>query len=246
MYLFLLIVLLLSALTFGVFKAKVKGVIGEKTVSSVLYFLDNSKYKVVNNVVLKIGDKTSQIDHIVISDFGMFVIETKNYKGWIVGNEKSEHWTQVIYSYKSKFYNPIRQNEGHIKTLRRCLNDYPDLEYVSIIVFSSTANIKVTSQTDVINLHHLIGTIKSYSKINLSEAEKELIFQKIVASNQEGSYNKREHIRSIKQSIQSRETALLKNQCPNCGNTLIERKGKFGKFHGCKSYPNCKFTKQIR
>lgn len=62
-------------------QTKNKGIIGEKTTSSILLFLDKSNYKVINNVVLKSGNKTSQIDHIVISDYGIFVIETKNYKG---------------------------------------------------------------------------------------------------------------------------------------------------------------------
>lgn len=72
---------------------RIFGGVGEKTTSSILLFLDKSKYKVINNVVLKSGDKTSQIDHIVISDYGIFVIETKNYKGWILGSENSEYWT---------------------------------------------------------------------------------------------------------------------------------------------------------
>lgn len=55
------------------------------------------------------------IDHVVISKYGVFVIETKNYRGWIIGNEKSEYWTQVIYKRKERLYNPIKQNYGHIK-----------------------------------------------------------------------------------------------------------------------------------
>ena len=90
----------LIALFFALFKARIKGAIGEKTISAILYFLDKSKYKVINNVVLKNNEITSQIDHLIISDFGIFVIETKNYKGWILGNENSEYWTQVIYKKK--------------------------------------------------------------------------------------------------------------------------------------------------
>ena len=69
-------------LFYTLYKAKIKGLIGEKTIASLLYFLDKSKYKVINNVVPKNNEITSQIDHLIISDFGIFVIETKNYKGW--------------------------------------------------------------------------------------------------------------------------------------------------------------------
>lgn len=245
MNLFLIIILFLLIFIFGLFKAKIKGIIGEKTISSILLFLDKSKYKVINNVVLKTDDITSQIDHIVISDFGIFVIETKNYKGLIVGYENSEYWIQFIYKYKTKFYNPIRQNAGHIKALKSCLKEYPNLEYKSIIVFSTKAEIKATTRIDVINSHRLIKTIKNYSHLNLSETDKEAIFQKINTSNLIGSYSKREHVKSIKRRIATREKTIQQNKCPKCGNNLAERKGKFGKFLGCKSYPRCKFTREI-
>src|SRR5690606_19184571 len=97
MSLVIFIILILVLILRRIFRVKIKGFIGEKTTSSILYFLDKSKYKVINNIVIEAYGKTTQIDHIVISDFGVFVIETKNYKGWILGGENSEYWTQVIY-----------------------------------------------------------------------------------------------------------------------------------------------------
>lgn len=60
---------------------------------------------------------TTQIDHIVVSIHGIFVIETKNYKGWIYGNSNNEYWTQNIYGNKYSLYNPLLQNKNHIKSL---------------------------------------------------------------------------------------------------------------------------------
>lgn len=241
---FVIIIIIFSIIIIlGLYRSKIKGVIGEKTISSILYFLDKTKFKVINNVVLKSGEKTSQIDHIVISDFGIFVIETKNYKGWILGGENSEYWTQVIYKRKEKLYNPIRQNLGHIRALKSCLKEYPNIEYKSIIVFSSKAEIKVNTITDVVNSYRLIATIKRYSGKNLTETEKENIFQKINALNLIDTYDKRQHIKSIKQRIKKRENSIRENKCPQCGDNLIIRKGKFGKFLGCKSYPKCKFSR---
>ncbi|WP_291275219.1 NERD domain-containing protein [Flavobacterium sp.] len=243
---FVLLILILSLiLILGLYKTKIKGVIGEKTTSSILYFLDKSKYKVINNIVLKTGEITTQIDHLVISDFGIFVIETKNYKGWILGNENSEYWTQVIYKRKEKLYNPIRQNLSHIKTLKNCLSEYPNLEYKSIIVFSSSAEIKVNTRTDVVNLSRLLATIKRYTSTNLTEIEKENIFEKINALNLIDTYDKHEHIKSIKQRIQKRKNSIRESRCPQCGNNLIMRNGKFGNFLGCKSHPKCKFIQNI-
>lgn len=245
MELIILIIPLLLFFIIRLLKPTIKGVVGEKTVSSVLYFLNASDYKVINNVVLKSNDITSQIDHVVISDFGIFVIETKNYKGWIFGHENSEYWTQVIYNHKNKFYNPIRQNLGHIKALKNCLNNYPDLKYKSIIVFSTDAEIKVQTVTDVVHTPILLKTIKSYSQANLSKNDQENIFNRIKESNLIESYNKREHVKSINKRVANRKQSIQQNKCPVCGNGLIERQGKFGRFLGCKSYPNCKFTHKM-
>lgn len=207
--------------------------------------MNKSKYKVINNVVLKSGEITTQIDHLVISDYGIFVIETKNYKGWIFGNENSEYWTQVIYKRREKLYNPIRQNLGHIRTLKNCLSEYPNIEYKSIIVFSSRAEIKVNTRTDVINSSRLLKTIKRNTCNNLTETEKEKIFKKIKALNLIDTYDRQQHIKSIKQRIQKRKNLILESKCPQCGNHLIMRNGKYGNFQGCKSYPKCKFTRNI-
>jgi hypothetical protein len=81
--------------------------------------------------MLQVGNKTTQIDHIVVSNYGIFVIETKNYKGWIMGNEYDEYWRQVIYKRKEKLYNPIKQNYGHILALKGVLKNFSDLNYIS-------------------------------------------------------------------------------------------------------------------
>jgi len=92
-WLFILLVIPATLLT--IYKARIKGAIGEKTVAWRLSRLPNPKYKVINNLVLSSGGKTSQIDHLVISNYGLFVIETKNVKGLIFGKESSEHWISM-------------------------------------------------------------------------------------------------------------------------------------------------------
>jgi len=103
---------------------KIKGAIGEKRVIRQLSKLPPEEYKVLNNIMIKTDKGSTQIDHVVISIFGIFVIETKNYNGWIHGSENSEYWTQSIYKNKSSFRNPIRQNRAHIYALKEVLPDY--------------------------------------------------------------------------------------------------------------------------
>lgn len=88
---------------YRLFKPRIKGYFGEKSVSLFISGLDELKYKVINNIMLRVNGKTSQIDHIIVSNYGIFVIETKNYKGWITGNEYDDYWRQTIFKRKDKF-----------------------------------------------------------------------------------------------------------------------------------------------
>ena len=85
-----------------------KGKIGENKVSRALCANLDKEYCFLNDVIIpdNIGG-TTQIDHIVLSPYGIFVIETKNLKGWIFGNTDSKMWMQQIFNEKHQFYNPI-------------------------------------------------------------------------------------------------------------------------------------------
>ena len=106
----IIIILIIIMLIIKFNGAKIKGNVGEKRVANILSTLDNTKYKVINNLMIRTERGTTQIDHVVISIYGIFVIETKNYKGLIFGSENDENWTQVIYKNKGKFRNPIIHN----------------------------------------------------------------------------------------------------------------------------------------
>lgn len=58
--------------------------------------LDKNKYYVMNDITLPTEEGTTQIDHIVFSENGIFVIETKGHKGWIFGKENDRNWTQYL------------------------------------------------------------------------------------------------------------------------------------------------------
>lgn len=88
-----------------------KGKYSERLVRNKIQKLPE-EYVVFNNLLFEDNEHSTQIDHIVVSPYGVFVIETKGYKGWISGGENSEYWTQTIYKSKHQFYNPIKQNAG--------------------------------------------------------------------------------------------------------------------------------------
>lgn len=84
-----------------------KGKVGEFLVNaSARLFLDKSRYHLIKNVTLPTPDGTTQIDHVLVSEFGVFVVETKNVKGWIFGGPKQRFWTQKIYENRDRFIFP--------------------------------------------------------------------------------------------------------------------------------------------
>jgi hypothetical protein len=109
----------------------------------------------LNNVTLSTPDGTTQIDHVLVADTGIFVIETKHYSGWIFGNPQDRQWTQAIYRKKSRFQNPLHQNYGHIKALQARF-DLPAEHFHSVVVFTADAEFKTDLGPNVLRLADLI------------------------------------------------------------------------------------------
>ena len=115
----------------------------------------------LNHITLKIKDGTTQIDHILVSRFGVFVIETKDYKGWIFANAKHATWTQVLYRVKFKFQNPIFQNMRHVRAVEELLDFLPPEAIKSAVVFTGSAEFKTDMPSGVYTLPGLIDHLKS-------------------------------------------------------------------------------------
>jgi predicted RNA-binding Zn-ribbon protein involved in translation (DUF1610 family) len=226
-----------------VFIPKIKGTLGEYKVSLKLKRLSKKKYIVKNNLLLKNG-KSTQIDHVVISGCGIFIIETKNYKGWIHGHENSEYWTQSVFKHKRKFRNPIKQNWGHVFFLKKVLSEYSRIKYYPIVVFSGSSKLKnITSSIPVIYPNRLIRTIKRDNKEQiLSIDEMKNISDKLNQLSIRNKKETRKHIKQVKKQVRERRKMEKSKVCPKCGNSLIQRKGKYGKFYGCSNFPNCRYT----
>lgn len=245
MEIILLIFFVALSIAFKVFRPKIKGYIGEKSVAAVLSFLPSDKYKIINNILIKSNNRSIQIDHLVISIYGIFIIETKNYKGWITGSDNSEYWTKNMFGNKYKFYNPIKQNKAHISALSRQLGLGLN-NFISIIAFSNKADLKVNTVHNVIYIHQLNSMIKEYIDIKFSENEIKKLYDKISLLNIMSSKAKKQHVSEVQNSIVIKQHLIQQGICPRCGHNLILRNGKYGDFFGCSNYPNCKFTRSLR
>lgn len=226
----------------GKLEAKVKGFLGERKVAKALNSLPESEYKVLNNIMLSTSNGTTQIDHVVVSVYGIFVIETKNYKGWIRGNEYSDTWTQNIYGHKYMLKNPLHQNYGHIKALQQLL-EIPEELFVSIVAFSTKATLKVKTKQNLIYFSKLKHTIKEYSEPRIAQESLDELANIITTANIDSKENRKVHIQNIHAKIEGKEELVEQGICPKCGGKLVERQGKYGVFLGCSNYPKCKFTR---
>ncbi|TXK85763.1 NERD domain-containing protein [Paenibacillus sp. N3.4] len=221
---------------------KKKGFIGEKSVSYQLNKLDKDKYLILHDITIpSVKGKTTQIDHVVISEHGVFVIETKNYKGWILGDEKSDYWTQVIYKRKERLNNPLRQNYGHIQALKALLSDFEEVPFISIVCFSARADLKVNVTSEVIYTKYLVSTINKYKEIALGKDDVQKIYNAIQGAGLKDGNVKKEHVKALKSELAVKANKVANDECPKCGGTLVERSGKFGKFKGCGNFPKCRF-----
>ena len=131
------------------FEKQLKGIVGESIIQLLLNSPQLGYRKILKNIYVPYGNKTTEIDVVMIHETGIYVIESKNYSGWIFGNEKQQQWTQMLNSYtKKRFYNPVWQNRTHI----RALSDYASIEQSKIksyIVFSDRCELKaVPPNTD--------------------------------------------------------------------------------------------------
>ena len=149
---------------------EIKGKVGEQIVAKYLSELPHNRYHVLNDVLLEIGNVSCQIDHIVISEYGIFVIETKNYAGVVLGREHDNRWTQVVGGRKYPFYNPIKQNKRHIQVLQQCIHRSID-EFIPVVVFSRSCNLNVDTSTPVLYADTMMDYIRKYDQPIFSDED---------------------------------------------------------------------------
>jgi hypothetical protein len=170
--LIVLILILKSQPFFELFNfARFKGKVGEMFVAQIFdSHLPKDKYTVIHNITLPTEDGSTQIDHIVLAQYGIFVVETKNMSGWIFGNQKQEFWTQKIFKKTSKFQNPLRQNYKHTQTLEKILK-IDRKTIFPVVVFIGDSTFKTPMPENVVCGKEIIDYILSKKEKFLTQEQ---------------------------------------------------------------------------
>lgn len=242
-----------------------KGKLGEYLIYLELESLQIIKTIHVNAYIPK-KNGTSEIDLIMVSEYGIHVFESKNYSGSIYGNETNSNWTQVLNEKSNfNFFNPIWQNNSHITALRDFLKlDNKDL-YKSFIIFSERCVLKDViihnKKIKVVNRNEL----KSILTEELNKSEKVLSINQIKDINKKlkphilvSESLKKQHIERVQnaakyyQTVRSKDIneRITEKKCPLCNSNLVLRTAKRGankgnKFIGCNNFPRCNYIENI-
>ena len=220
-----------------------KGLVGEFAVNMMARLLLNKKeYRLIKNVTLPTEDGTTQIDHVIVSVYGVFVVETKNMKGWIFGGEHQKTWTRKIYKHTQKFQNPLRQNHKHVQTLKKLL-ELQDDQVHSLVVFVGGNKFKTDLPENVTKGPGYIKFIKSRKQPVLGPGQVDEIIETIDSGRLARSFKThREHVKHVKEIVNEKQNAV---KCPKCGSDMILREAKKGpnqgrQFWGCSRFPKCR------
>jgi hypothetical protein len=185
-----------------------KGWLGEAIVNLGLkVFLDKGTYHLVRNVTLPCDDGTTQIDHVIVSRFGIFVVETKNMRGWIFGTEQDAKWTQKFRKSSFHFQNPLRQNYKHVAVMAETTGLPPEA-FKSMIMFIGDAKLKTGVPTNVMT-HGLATFIKSHRTPILTEDQVDHALAAIAELRlNPGIKTHVQHVRNVRAIVDRKGTAV--------------------------------------
>jgi len=235
-----------------------KGVRGERRVHNALSsVLNEDEYRVLPDLILPFGRGTTQLDHLVLSRFGIFVIETKNMSGWIFGDADQRRWTQVLKGGKRHtFQNPLRQNYAHVKAVQEIL-DIERKVLHNFVVFTGSAEPKTDMPENVAwGLSALSKLISVQRQVVLSDVQLDAYAEKLQGQALENNRAvRRQHLQNLEEKAAAKTLAktsrpssfLNQTPCPECGSKMAERANrKTGEtFWGCVDFPKCRGTRKM-
>lgn len=201
LFYFIFIIIILAVLTY-LKSPYFKGKMGELMVAVHVDKALGDEYILLNNCTIPDQEQgTTQLDHILISPYGVFIIETKNYTGWIFGSARQKQWTQKIYKKSYKFQNPLHQNYKHMKVLEMILSDILEPKYLhSVIVFTPRSEFKTEMPENVFRGKAWINYVKSFNEEVISSMKQKRIHYRIEKEILESSWKTdRQHVEYLKQ-----------------------------------------------
>lgn len=239
----------------GSSQALLRGKEGEWQVRKLLSKLSRRNYRILHDLTLPTPRGTTQIDHLVISRYGLFVIETKNLQGGISGNENDTHWTQHAGPQAYRFFNPLQQNQGHIRAVLRLL-ELPSRHVHSVVTFVGKSRFANTMPRQVTTAETLLPHLKGFRKEvfgrrDINRLQKRLEELRLPP----GRATDRKHIKHVK-AVRKQQENRKKPQptkkiphnakrCPLCASPMVLRTARQGRnagkqFWGCSRYPSCR------
>lgn len=194
--------LLLSLLFLGLvywfrYSKKGKGITAELVTTHFLRNLNPTEYKIINDLTLVNGTDTTQIDHIVVSKYGIFVIETKGWFQTLYGSI-TDYWWKNRKGFEIK--NVSNQNFKHLKFIEKVLNNY-NIPLISITAFSGYSHLNIEgyrSNTYVVNISKVLGIINSYKQTVLTDIDVEDIYTKLTSFQNNKRKLKKLHLENMK------------------------------------------------
>lgn len=248
-----------------------KGSQGEYLIWDSLQQLPGYKKFLFNCYLPKRNGESTEVDLILLHESGIYVFESKNYSGWIFGTETQPYWTQSLpgrygQAHKVKFFNPILQNQAHLKWLGEYLGIDSHFFY-SCIVFGDECTLKDITLTSgrhyVTNRSNLFAAISSHIQLSITKLSPEQIdslYAKLFPLTQVDAEQRAQHIKEVKEIQHKQEVAAQApvasaqgsqdGICPLCGGRLVLRTATRGanagnKFWGCSNFPKCRYIKNI-
>ena len=197
--------------------------------------------------MLRAPDGTTQVDHVFVSRFGVFVVETKNMGGWIFGGERDRQWTQVFRgSHKHRFQNPLRQNYRHTQAVEAALVglNLPSGTVRSVVAFVGNAEMKTHMPDNVTVGRGFVSYVRSFREPVLTDGQVSAVCDTIDAASLSISAAKhRRHVRSLSEQRKSGAPG----KCPRCGRDMVRRTTRRGpnvgqQFWGCSGFPRCRYV----
>jgi hypothetical protein len=196
------------------------------------------------NLIVSDERGTTEVDEVVVTTAGVFVIEKKDFNAWIFGDESDEYWTAVYPNReRHRFQNPIRQNYRHVKALQALLGIRREL-IRSIVAFTGRCRL-MTSVPENVRCSDYLDYIMAHSEAVLADDEIGRISAELAnleALSDDAAFDR--HVDDVHARFSSMK------DCPKCGGRLVRRQSRQlgdeeNQFMGCSNFPRCRFVKEL-
>jgi len=240
----------MGILLFGIFKPSGTSDKNSIEINKIIDTLDNNIYKIIRNFIYQNGNEIEKIDFIIISVYGIFVLNSVYCRGWVHGSEDDKVWSLIYKVNKRMLKNPVSIVLMHKEVLEEILSPIPDLHYIPAVVFSDKAELELDSAIPNFNISQLDSFIKSFTEIKLDIKSCNLIGILLSAIDMNKGWKKGKYERIISKRSDfmpvpmdkiDRREKIKQGICPCCGGILAYGKRKKKYYLVCGNYPKCRF-----